>query len=123
MKKGSIELVDLEFEYKLWKGRLNVYINELELLLKRNNLLREHKQENMLNSIELTTLEEHKNELQSLLKQIEIKEQELTFYNKDFPITKDHEYYKDHINLRINTSRLFIIHYDRVNDIIMSLGV
>ncbi len=123
MKTGSIELVDLEFEYKLWKGRLNVYINELDLLLKRNSLLREQKQANMLNSVELTTLEEHREELGTLLNQIEVKEQELTFYNKDFPITKDHEYYKEHINLRINTSRLFIIHYDRVNDIIRSLGV
>ena len=33
MKQGNILLVDLEFEYKLWKKRLELFIRELRFFL------------------------------------------------------------------------------------------
>lgn len=123
MKNGSIHLMDLEFEYKLWKKRLNVFLNEIKILVDRNLHLPADKSKKGLNSIELLALEEHKEILTKLKSRIEVKEQELTFYNKDFPITEEHNFFKEHIELRSMNDKLLQIHIDRVSDIIKAIGV
>jgi len=123
MKNGFIHLIDLEFEYKMWKKRLEVFISEVDLLIKHNQNLPEERKKFSLNSIELLALEEHKERLISLKKKLEIKEHELQFYNKDFPITTEHEYFKDHLELRKKNEQLLYIHIDRVNDIIKEIGI
>ncbi len=122
MKNGSIHLVDLEFEYKIWKKRLNAFLAEVDILLDRNIHLTPEKKRNALNSIELIALEEHKDSLEKLKNKIEIKEQELTFYNKDFPITEEHEYFLEHLEMRKLNDRTLQIHIDRVNDIVHAIG-
>ncbi len=123
MKNGSIQLMDLELEHILWKKRLELFINEVDLMVSQNNKLPVERKKDSLNPIELLALEEHKDNLIKLKSRIDIKEQELKFYNKDFPITFDHEYYKDHLELRQKNHQLQEIHLDRIRDIIKEIGI
>jgi uncharacterized membrane protein YgaE (UPF0421/DUF939 family) len=115
--------MDLELEYKLWKKRLDLFISEVELLINQNQHLSPIRQPNALNSVEVLALEEHQEELIKLKNRIQVQEQELKFYNKDFPITEQHDYYQVHRNLRKKNSQILYIHMDRVNDIIEAIGV
>ena len=123
MKNGTIDLMDIEFEYKIWKKRLELFICEVDILTKRNQILSPERKKKALNSIELLALEEHKDNLEKLKSRIKIKEQELKFYNKDFPITEKHEYFIDHLELRTKNNQVQDIHLDRVTDIIKEIGV
>ena len=40
MKDGNIEILDLDFEYKLWKNKLQFYQKELELMINRVEVLK-----------------------------------------------------------------------------------
>ncbi|TLX70832.1 hypothetical protein E9993_21590 [Labilibacter sediminis] len=123
MKNGSIQLMDLEFEYKIWKKRLDLFLKEVDILIDRNLHLSPEWKHNSLNSIELLALEEHKETLSKLRNRIEVKEQELKYYNKDFPITEQHDYYLDHLDLRTKNDQSLSIHLDRISDIIKAIGV
>ncbi len=123
MKNGSIQLMDIELEHILWKKRLDLFVSEVNLMISHNQKLPEERKKDALNSIELLALEEHKDNLIKLKSRIDIKEQELKFYNKDFPITEDHEYFKDHLELRQKNHQLLDIHLDRIRDIIKEIGV
>ncbi len=115
--------MDLELEHNLWKKRLELFINEVDLMISQNQKLPEERIKDALNPIELLALEEHKDNLIKLKTRIDIKEQELKYYNKDFPITFDHEYYKDHLELRQKNFQLLEIHLDRMRDIIKEIGI
>jgi len=123
MKNGSVQLMDLELELNLWRKRLDLFINEVELMISQNNKLPNERKKDSLNPIELLALEEHKDNLIKLKSRINIKEQELKYYNKDFPITFDHEYYKDHLELRQKNHQLLEIHLDRIRDIVKEIGI
>jgi len=123
MKEGYIQLMDLEFEYKLWKNRITLFLSEVDLAINRNIYLPEEKKSQALNSIEVLALEEHKEVLTKLISQIKIKEQELKFYNKDFPITEEHVFFSEHLELRNMNSKLLYIHIDRISDIVKAIGV
>ncbi len=115
--------MDIELEHILWKKRLDLFVSEVNLMISHNQKLPEERKKDALNSIELLALEEHKDNLIKLKSRIDIKEQELKFYNKDFPITEDHEYFKDHLELRQKNHQLLDIHLDRIRDIIKEIGV
>ncbi len=123
MKNGSIQLMDIELEHILWKKRLDLFVTEVNLMISHNQKLPEERKKDALNSIELLALEEHRDNLTKLKSRIGIKEQELKFYNKDFPITEDHEYFIDHLELRQKNHQLIDIHLDRIRDIIKEIGV
>ena len=40
MKEGNIEILDLDFEYKLWKNKLQFYKKELGLMIRRVDILK-----------------------------------------------------------------------------------
>lgn len=122
MKNGTIQIVDLEFEYQLWKGRLSLYIKEVDLLIKRNENIINPENVHKLNSIEIMALEEHKSIIENALSKIKVKEQEIEYYVKDFPITQNHQYFTEHIELRKQFEKLILIHTDRVTDIITAIG-
>ncbi len=123
MKNGNILLLDLEFEHKLWKRRLELFISEVDLFIRYNQLLPKERGWKTLNSIQLLALEEHKENLNKLINTIETKEEELKFYNKDFPITEDHEYFQEHIELRQENEQIMNIHLDRAHNILNKIGV
>jgi hypothetical protein len=68
-------------------------------------------------------LEEHSDQLLQLLNRIKVQEQELQFYNKDFPITRDHQYFLVHEVLRKKMESLSKIHLDRMADLVDAMGI
>ncbi len=123
MKKGDVNLIDLEYEYKLWKNRLDGYIREVKIIKDRNREVYETRPGKELNSVEMMVLEEHESQLNQLLNRIKVQEQEMQFYNKDFPVTHEHEYVVEHQKIRGKISRLCAIHLERVDDLINELGI
>lgn len=123
MKNGNINMVDLDFEYKLWKNRLALFIKEIEILKNRNEEVKAETYFSELNTVELMVLDEHIDQLKKLLNRIKVQENEFKFYNKDFPITKEHQYFKEHDDLRNHMGDISKIHLDRVNDLINALGI
>ncbi|SMO80241.1 hypothetical protein SAMN06265379_10823 [Saccharicrinis carchari] len=123
MKNGVIQLIDLEFEYKIWKKRLDLFSSEVELIVSRNTHLPEDKKHKSLNAVELLALEVHKEALEKLKGRIKTKEQELKFYNKDFPITEVHDFFLEHLELRSKNEKMLQLHLDRISDIVTAIGV
>jgi len=123
MKKGDVGLKDLDYEYKLWKNRLDGYIREVEIIKDRNKEVADTKPGKELNSVEMMVLEEHESQLSQLLNRIKVQDQEMQFYNKDFPVTHAHEFIIEHQKIRGKMERLCTIHVERVEDLINALGV
>ncbi len=123
MKNGNINLVDLDFEYKLWKNRLSLFIKEIEILKNRNEEVKAETYFTELNEVELMVLDEHIDQLKKLQNRIKVQENELQYYNKDFPITTDHQYFIDHDQLRKKMESISKIHLDRVTDLVNALGI
>lgn len=123
MKSGNVGIMDLDYEYKLWKNRLDCYIREIGIIKDRNREVVDTKPGKELNSVEMMVLEEHESQLNQLLNRIKVQEQEMQFYNKDFPITHEHEYVLEHQKIRGKMDRLCNIHLERVDDLINALGI
>ncbi|TRX64263.1 hypothetical protein [Carboxylicivirga sp. M1479] len=123
MKGGKINMIDLDFEYKMWKNRLNLFIKEIEILKERNEEVKNEEFIAELNTVELMVLDEHIDQLTKHVNRIKVQENELQFYNKDFPITSNHQYYKEHTGLREKMNDVSKIHFNRVADLIVALGI
>ena len=123
MREGNINLLDLDFEYKLWKNRLALFVKEIEILRTRNKEMENCCKDDQLNTVELMVLDEHQDQLTKLLNLIKTQEQEIQYYNKDFPITKSHDYYKEHVNLRKKMDSISKIHFDKIADLVNELGI
>jgi len=100
MKSGYINLVDLDFEYKIWKNRLELFRKEISIILDRNEEVKSEVGIDDLPENELKNIEEHDSELTYLYNRIKVQEQELHYYNKDFPITSEHQFHKEHELIR-----------------------
>lgn len=123
MRGGNINLVDLDFEYKMWKNRLALFVKEIDILKDRNEEVKNEPLIDELNTVELMVLDEHIEQLQKLMNRIKAQEHELQFYNKDFPITTDHQYYKEHETMRDKMGEISKVHLNRVADLIKALGI
>ncbi|MCU4156139.1 hypothetical protein J1N10_09120 [Carboxylicivirga sp. A043] len=123
MKGGNINLIDLDFEYKLWKNRLALFVKEIDILKDRNNEVKHEQNIVELNTVELMVLDEHTEQLNKLANRIKVQENELQFYNKDFPITQKHQYYRDHEELRAKMEDISKVHFNRVTDLTKALGI
>ncbi len=123
MKGGKINMIDLDFEYKLWKNRLNLFVREIEILRHRNEEVKDEPLIAELNTVELMVLDEHTDQLKKLMNRIKVQESELQFYNKDFPITQSHQYYQEHQSLRTKMEDISNVHFYRVADLIKALGI
>ncbi|MCU4164851.1 hypothetical protein [Carboxylicivirga caseinilyticus] len=123
MRNGKINLVDLDFEYKMWKNRLTLFVQEIDILKNRNEEVKSEKYIDELNTVELMVLDQHVDQLNKLLNLIKVQENEMQFYNKDFPITMDHKYFKEHETLRKQMVSISKVHLSRVADLIDALGI
>ena len=123
MKGGNINLVDLDFEYKMWKNRLALFVKEIGILKDRNEEVKGEPLIDELNTVELMALDDHSDQLQKMLSRIKAQEHELQYYNKDFPITKEHQYFTEHEVLRHKMSDISNTHLDLVIDLIKALGI
>lgn len=123
MKQGNILLVDLEFEYKLWKKRLELFIRELRFFCDRNDELRLLNGRKELEAMKIDALMAHRKMLETLLNRIKVQEQELQYYNKDFPITEMHQYFVDHIELRDQMQRTLNDHMQITEELLNDLSI
>ncbi len=123
MIKGEILLVDLVFEYKIWKKRIDYFIREIQVFCERNDELITLRNSCDLDASMIDMIMKHRNELEAFHNNIKVKEQELQFYNKDFPITKQHQYYLDHIELRKQINELSNQHYQLSEKLIAVLAI
>lgn len=106
MKKGNIQILDLDFEYKLWKNRLMFFETEMELLLDRSTvLMHEHKTWKMDDSIH-KRLQEHLRAVEILQSRILTQEQEMALYAEDYPIDIQHSHYSVHEGIREEIERV-----------------
>lgn len=123
MKNGKIHLLDLDFEYKLWKKRLELFIKEVEIIKLRNDELTSSNSDVQLAPEELVELEEHENDIRQLLNRFKTQEEEFQYYNKDFPITQSHTYYTEHMNLRKKMLDISERHLHKMADLAYELGI
>ncbi len=123
MRNGRINLVDLDFEYKMWKNRLTLFVQEINILKNRNEEVKTEKYIDELNTVELMVLDEHVEQLTKLINRIKVQESEMQYYNKDFPITFDHKYFKEHESLRNQMNSISRVHLARVADLTNALGI
>ena len=123
MRNGKINLVDLDFEYKCWKTRLELFIKEIEILQNRNEEVKTEPLFKELNDIELLVLEDHKEDLNKLHRRLVLQEEQLAFYHADFPIDRTHNFFDEHIMLRRKMEHLSAIHLEKMKDMIVALGV
>ena len=123
MKNGKINLVDLDFEYKIWKNRLTLFVQEIDILKNRNEEVKTEEYIDELNMVELMVLDEHIDQLKKLINRIKVQENEMQYYNKDFPITNDHKYFKEHELLRKQMNSISKVHLTRVADLTNALGI
>ncbi len=123
MRNGHINLVDLDFEYKCWKTRLELFVKEVEVLQSRNEEVKSEPELEELNEIELMVLEQHKEDLERLHRRLVTQEEQLEFYCTDFPIMRTHNFFDEHITLRRKMDNLSQIHLEKMKDMIAALGV
>ena len=100
MKQGYINLVDLDFEYKLWKLRIELFNKEMSIIKDRNEEVNAEANIEGLSQVELASIEKHIENVNQIFSSIKVQEQELHFYNKDFPITVNHQFFIEHEVIR-----------------------
>lgn len=117
MKSGNILILDLDFEYKLWKNKLLFYSREIELLLDRLEVLKREKPSFYLEDEKSETILSQQKAIQGLKNQIKTMEQEMAFYAEDYPINKSHSHYLIHETIRNEMEKLIF----RQDEIISSI--
>lgn len=118
--QNNINVRDLEFENKVWKNKLEYLIHEIKIHI--YHLESYHLE--LKNSLIEELLEESLKELNvccdraiSLEKKVQIQEEEIPLYIKDFPINKFHELYKEHQALERAISRFYKESKDSIHGI------
>ncbi len=123
MKGGCINLVDLDFEYKIWKLRLELFKKEMSIIKDRNEEVKEEENIDELPAEELEQIEKHFEELGLILNRIKVQEQELQFYNKDFPVTQEHQFYTEHEVIRGRVEVMSKKHIDCFSQLMSILSI
>ncbi|PWD98492.1 hypothetical protein [Marinilabilia rubra] len=123
MKEGKIHLVDLDFEYKMWKNHIEWFLRDLKIVRDRNEEISQGLGHGELNTVEEMIIDEYEQQLKKMQGRIKTQEQELQYYNKDFPVTPDHQYVKEHMDLRGKMERMSNEVIDKISDLIKELSV
>ncbi|WP_234409024.1 hypothetical protein [Marinilabilia salmonicolor] len=63
MKEGKIHLIDLDFEYKMWKNHLEWFLRDLKIIRERNNEIAGGKGKKELNAVEEMILDEWEDQI------------------------------------------------------------
>lgn len=117
MKHGNIEILDLDFEFKLWKNKLSFLLTEVDLLKDRIHVLTREKVEWEINNKFNILLQIQSNAIRSLEKNIRTQEQEMAFYAEDYPIDTKHIHYTVHENIRLEMDKIIFRHNEIMVDI------
>ncbi len=123
MKNGNIQLVDLDFEYKMWKNHIHWFLKDLQIIRDRNKEITGGYGHKELNAVEEMILDDYEQELKRILGRISTQEEEMQYYNKDFPVTPEHQYVQEHFELRKRMERLSLDVFAKISDLIKELSV
>ena len=123
MKDGKIHLVDVDFEYKIWKNHIDWFLRDFKIIRERNKELDQEEGQRALNTVEEMIIEEYEQQLKKMLGRIKTQEQELQYYNKDFPVTPGHQYIKEHLDLRLLMEKISHEVIAKISDLIKELSV
>jgi len=102
--KEQVSIPEIDFEYKLWKNTLDYFERELNLYRNRILALKTENKlaaDNFLDDIKELTLK-----ICALKKEIVFHEEEIGCFKKDYPISRTHEHYQVHEDLKRTLERL-----------------
>ena len=117
MKEGTIEILDLDFEYKLWKNKLAFIRTEIELLQDRVHVLTREQPGWEMDKTHRLFLETHMESARSLENKIRTQEQEMAFYAEDYPISLNHSHYVIHEKIRKEMDKVSFRHGEMLENI------
>jgi len=100
MDTKNIEILDLDFEYKLWKNKLHFFKEELDLLRNRFEIIKVETPEFILSEHKVEFMEKQLKEVDRLFNKIKTMEREIAYYAVDYPIDDNHSHYAEHENIR-----------------------
>lgn len=110
MKEGKIEILDLDFEYKLWKNKLCCYNKEIELMKHRIESLKQEHPGFNINKKNITILETQLKAVEQVKNRIKTMEQEMAYYAVDYPILTRHSHYVEHEKIRLEMENVYKNH-------------
>jgi hypothetical protein len=96
--KTNISIPELDFEYKLWKNRLDYFENELHVY--RARLLSVKLDAGSIAGQYIKPLKELIINIHTLKKEIQLHEEEMAHFKKDYPIDHQHDHYRDFVDIR-----------------------
>ncbi len=102
-KTSEISLPDFDFEYKLWKNELSFMNKQLKHFLQRIDAIKvEYAHEKNIKKADsyLNIIPVIIQGIDNLLIKIKTQEEEIAHYVKDFPINKNHQYYREHNSIK-----------------------
>lgn len=123
MKEGEIFLMDLDFEYKMWKNHIDWFLRDLTIIRNRNEEIANGRGQKELNAVEEMVIDDYEDQLKRMLKRIKTQEQEMQYYNKDFPVTTDHQYVIEHLELRCRMEQVSNNVIAKISDLIKELSI
>ncbi|MFC2103958.1 hypothetical protein ACFLS4_01235 [Bacteroidota bacterium] len=113
MKEGNIEILDLDFEYKLWKNKLEFNRKEIKLMKRRVEVLEKEHSGFSFDKKNNEILENQLNEIELAKNKINTMEYEMGYYAVDYPISSKHSHYIEHEKIRLEI--------EKINDIQQSI--
>lgn len=121
MKSGKIQLLDLDFEYKLWKNKILFYQAELEILNARIIVLTKEFEDFALEKEDEKLLKVQKDSLIIVEKKISTLENEMSLYAQDYPINVTHTHYLNHEGIRVEMKKIILRQVEVTESIIPAL--
>ncbi|NOQ27712.1 MAG: hypothetical protein GQ564_20300 [Bacteroidales bacterium] len=106
MKDGNIEILDLDFEYKLWKNKLQFYQIELELMSSRVEVLKKEHSVFKFEIKHFKNIVNQKENIELVRNKIITMEFEMAHYAVDYPISSKHSHYIEHEKIRLEIERI-----------------
>ena len=106
MKDGNIEILDLDFEYKLWKNMLEFYLKEIELMKRRVEVLEKEQVGFSFQNKNHDLIEKQLFEIELTKNKIKTMEYEMGYYAVDYPISSKHSHYIEHEKIRFEIKKI-----------------
>ncbi len=96
--RDQVSIPEIDFEYKLWKNALDYF--ERKLGIYRNRILALKTDRPLLANDYLEEIRDMTLKICALKKEIVFHEEEIGCFKKDYPISRTHEHYQVHENLK-----------------------
>lgn len=96
--KDQVSIPEIDFEYKLWKNTLDYF--EKHLSIYRNRILALKTDNTLLANDYLNDIKDMILRICALKKEIIFHEEEIGCFKKDYPISRTHEHYTMHEDLK-----------------------